>query len=81
MKCYIYKGVSRENSYLYIDAKDDFSRVPETLKGLLGKIVYIMELDLGEVNKLAQADPAVVIQHLQAEGYYLQMPPKGGLSH
>lgn len=75
MKCVIYKGRRRADTYLYIEREDDFSRVPEALLGMLGRLERVMELELTPGRALAQADPEQVRRLLREQGYYLQMPP------
>lgn len=74
IKAVIYKGYKKQNSYLYIEQEDDFSRVPEILMTSLGKLEFVMELDLNPEKKLAQADIKQVISALEYDGFYLQLP-------
>lgn len=74
--CAIYKGHKKYDSYLFIEKKDDFSRVPESLMQMMGKLEFVMLLKLDVNRKLAQADPEKVITALEEEGFYLQMPDK-----
>lgn len=74
MKTVIYKGSKKQDSYLYIEREDDFSRVPETLLKVMGHLERVMELTLSVEKKLARADVILVIDALHKEGFYLQMP-------
>lgn len=74
MKTVIYKGYKKQDSYLYVEQKDDFSRVPEILMTSLGKLEFVMELDLNSDKKLVQADVKQVITALEYDGFYLQLP-------
>jgi hypothetical protein len=76
MKCVIYKGNRKQDTYLYIEREDDFTRVPEALLRMLGPLQRVMTLELAEGRTLAQADPAQVRTQLAEQGYYLQMPPQ-----
>lgn len=76
MKCAIYKGNRKQDTYLYIEREDDFARVPEALLRMLGTLEFVMALELTEGRTLAQADPEQVRQLLARQGYYLQMPPQ-----
>lgn len=76
MKCAIYKGDRKQDTYLYIEREDDFSRVPEALLRMLGQLQRVMTLELTEGRTLAQADPEQVRRQLVEQGYYLQMPPQ-----
>ena len=74
MQCAIYKSRRKQDTYLYLAARDDFSRVPETLLKLIGETVHVMDLDLSPARKLAQEDTAEVLRNLQERGWHLQMP-------
>jgi len=75
MFCVIYRSAKREQTYLYIEKKDDFSRVPEALMKSFGQPVMTMLLPLDGRKNLANADLQKVKEALQEQGYYLQMPP------
>jgi len=74
--CAIYKGHKKYDSYLFVEKKDDFSRVPDSLLEMLGRLELVMLLELKENKKLAQADPVLVMKALEENGFYLQMPDK-----
>lgn len=74
MKTVIYKSLKKQDAYLYIEAEDDFSRVPEALLNALGKLEKVMALDLSAQRNLARADIKQVMSELKASGFYLQMP-------
>ena len=76
MFCAIYKSLEKQDTYLYVAAKGDFSRVPESLLKLLGQPVHVMDLELTAERKLAQEDVAEVMRNLQDRGWHLQMPKK-----
>jgi uncharacterized protein YcgL (UPF0745 family) len=76
MKCVIYKGDNKQDTYLYIEREGDFSRVPEALLKMLGMLEWVMALELTPGRTLVQADPEQVRRQLKEQGYYLQMPPQ-----
>lgn len=76
MHCAIYKGPKKIDHYLYIQREDDFSRVPEALLNMLGKLELVMTLELGPGRTLAQVDIHQVKIALKEQGYYFQMPPQ-----
>jgi len=78
MQCVIYKGNRKQDSYLYVTCKDDFSKVPDGLLDMLGALEHIMELDLSSRDKLAYADIDEVKRMLEEQGFFLQMPPGEG---
>jgi uncharacterized protein YcgL (UPF0745 family) len=74
MQCAIYKSRKKQDTYLYLTAKDDFSRIPEPLLKLIGEPIHVMDLDLSPERKLAQEDAAEVLRNLHERGWHLQMP-------
>ena len=75
MFCVIYRSPRREQTYLYVEKKDDFSRVPEALMQGFGKPQLAMLLPLDGRKKLVNADLEKVKDALKTQGYYLQLPP------
>jgi len=75
MRCAVYKSMIKSDTYLFVENKDDFSRVPQVLLDLLGQMELVMELELTPDRSLAQADPEQVCELLVGQGYYLQLPP------
>jgi uncharacterized protein YcgL (UPF0745 family) len=72
---FVYKSLKKSDTYLFVKNKDSFEDVPQALRQLLGKLEYVMEIDLDKRDKLAYADPQEVSAHLQQSGFYLQLPP------
>lgn len=84
MQCAIYKSLKKQDTYLYLATKDDFSRVPESLLKLIGEPVHVMDLDLSPERRLAREDTAEVLRNLQERGWHLQMPRQdewSGITH
>ncbi|GKV88604.1 YcgL domain-containing protein [Pectobacterium carotovorum] len=75
MFCVIYRSAKRDQTYLYVEKKDDFSRVPEELMKSFGTPQLAMILPLDGRKKLANADIEKVKLALQEQGFYLQVPP------
>jgi hypothetical protein len=75
MLCFIYKSLKKSDTYLFLKDKDEFADVPESLQNILGKLEFVMEVDLAEREKLARIDAKQVRQQLQQQGFYLQLPP------
>lgn len=75
MQCYIYKSLKKEHLYLYIDKKDDFSKVPDPLFNSFGGMAFVMELELTPGRKLAREDADKVFASLKEKGFFVQMPP------
>ncbi len=75
MHCFIYKSLKKNELYLYLDKKDDFSAVPEALFKSFGRLEFVMELQLTAERKLARENPEKVIASLQSKGFFVQLPP------
>lgn len=75
MLCYIYKSQKKEELYVYLNKKDDFSSLPDDLIRQLGKLSFVMELELTADKKLARENAEKVISDLESRGFFIQMPP------
>jgi hypothetical protein len=75
VKCAIYKGTKKDGTYLFVEQKDNFSRVSESLLSLLGPLKMVMQLDLTTDTRLAQVSANDVIKQLHENGFYIQLPP------
>jgi len=75
MQSYIYKSLKKDELYLYLQKKDDFSALPEPLLNSFGKIEFVMELEITPERKLAREDVNKVLLGLQEKGFFVQMPP------
>jgi len=71
----VYRSTRRQEMYLFVDAAEDLTRVPEALLKGFGRPVQAMELELDAERKLARAEVTVVLERIETEGFYLQMPP------
>lgn len=75
MFCVIYRSSKRDQTYLYVEKKDDFSRVPGALMKGFGQPQLVMILPLDGRKKLVNAELEKVKQALREQGYYLQLQP------
>jgi len=75
MLCVIYKSPKKEQTYLYVEKRDDFSRVPGALMAMFGTPTLVTLINLATKDKLGIADLSKVKQSLTEQGYYLQLPP------
>lgn len=73
--CSIYRSSKREEMYLYVRKGTDLDTLPDTLRASFGKPVPVMELLLAPDRRLARADAKKVLDKLEEQGFYLQMPP------
>ena len=72
----IYKSPVKADTYLYVEKRDDFSRVPEALLKTFGKPQFVMLVNMAKRETLAIADIEQVKNSLVEQGFYLQLPPK-----
>jgi uncharacterized protein YcgL (UPF0745 family) len=71
----VYKSTKKADTYLYVEKRDDFSKVPEPLMNMFGRPQYVMMFDLSKREKLGIADISLVKDKLSSDGFYLQLPP------
>ena len=75
MLCVIYKSSKKQQTYLFVKTRDDFSAVPEPLMLTFGTPTLVTLTNLATKKKLAFADLEKVKANLNEQGYYLQLPP------
>ncbi|MBQ4835272.1 MULTISPECIES: YcgL domain-containing protein [Pseudoalteromonas] len=71
----VYKSSKKADTYLFIEKRDDFSKVPEPLMNTFGTPLFVMLVDLAKREKLGVADLSLVKEQLTEQGFYLQIPP------
>lgn len=74
----VYRSSRRQDMYLYVDAGADLAPVPEALLERFGKPVEALSLMLTADRRLARADAVRVLESIESDGFYLQMPPAEG---
>lgn len=60
----VYKSIKKADTYLFVEKRDDFSRVPEPLLETFGQPKYVMMINLASREKLGVADLDAVKQAL-----------------
>ena len=76
MQAFVYKSLRKADTYVYLAARDDFTRLPEPLRTQLGDLSFVLELVLTPERKLARENAEVVRGNLAARGFHLQFPPR-----
>jgi len=71
----IYKSKRKADTYLFVEKRDDFTKVPEALLDTFGKPVFVMLINISKRETLAGADINKVKESLVEQGYFLQIPP------
>ena len=74
MNCFIYRCSRKQDLYIYLAEKDDFSSVPGEIMRGLGVTEFSMELEITPDSKLAREDASAVVRNLEEKGFHLQLP-------
>ncbi|WP_057831979.1 YcgL domain-containing protein [Colwellia sp. TT2012] len=75
MLCAIYKSPRKDQTYIFVKTRDDFSAVPEDLMKKFGTPELVTLINLDNKDKLAMADLEKVKNNLVEKGFFLQLPP------
>lgn len=75
MHAFVYKSLKKAETYLYLAARDDFACLPEPVRTQLGRLQFVLDVDLVPGRKLAMENPDVVRTNLASRGFHLQFPP------
>jgi uncharacterized protein YcgL (UPF0745 family) len=75
MLCQIYRSPRRQEMYLYVEKAEGLAKVPADLLQRFGEPEAIMLVLLDGRRRLARANAEEVKAQVQAQGFYLQMPP------
>ena len=79
MQAYVYKSLKKADTYVYLAARDDFTRLPEPLRTQLGTLEFVLDVALTPERKLARENASVVRDNLALRGFHLQFPPASTL--
>jgi hypothetical protein len=74
--CTVYRSGKKAETYLYLSRNREFVDLPPELREAFGEPFFVMHLDLDTERRLARVDAALVLQHLEAHGFFLQLPPE-----
>lgn len=75
MLCAVYKSRKKAETYLFVEKREDFSRVPAPLMAVFGRPELVLMTKLDPAKPLGLADVAMVMEALTTQGFYLQVPP------
>jgi uncharacterized protein YcgL (UPF0745 family) len=71
----IYRSPKKAETYLYTPKKQLVEELPEALLAVFGTPELVMDILLTPEKKLARVDAVKVLDALEKQGFYLQMPP------
>lgn len=75
MHAYVYKSQRKDDTFVYLAARDDFERIPEALRAQLGTLVFVLDVALTPERKLARGNEDAVRENLAMRGFHIQFPP------
>lgn len=75
MRCFVFKSLRKADTFVYLAGREGAGCIPEPMRGALGELTFLMELELVPGRRLAQEDPGVVRDNLARRGYHIQFPP------
>lgn len=75
MLCAVYKSRKKAETYLFVERREDFSRVPEALMTTFGRPELVLMTKLDPAKPLGLANVSKVMAALTTQGFYLQVPP------
>ena len=74
-RCLVYRSSKKPETYLFLPLGGVYDDLPDELRTMFGEPLPVMKLDLEPGTRLAQAEAPRVIEALETEGYFLQLPP------
>lgn len=74
--CTVFRSGRKAETYLYLAQGLSYEDLPPELRQAFGEPTFVMQLKLTEERRLARVDVRQVIADLDAQGFYLQLPPE-----
>lgn len=74
MQAFVYKSLRKDDSYVFLAARDDFTRLPDAIRARLGALQFVFEVALTPGRELARGNAEVVRANLVTLGFHLQLP-------
>ena len=71
----VFRSPKRAEMYLYVDKAEGLARVPEALLERFGQPGPVLVVALTAERKLSRVSAARVLESIEAQGFFLQMPP------
>ena len=73
--CSVFTNQRRDGMYLYVDKRAGLARVPEELLQRFGTPRHVLDMLLTPQRRLARVSADAVLDALDTQGFYLQLPP------
>jgi uncharacterized protein YcgL (UPF0745 family) len=72
----VYRSGKRADTYLYLACDREFDDLPAEFRQAFGEPVFVMNLQLRPDRPLARVPVMRVIEALEDQGYFVQLPPE-----
>jgi len=72
--CEIYRCSYKDGMYLYVDQKEGLNNLPKVLIKKIGQPELAMTLTITAETNLARANAEIILDAINSQGFYLQMP-------
>lgn len=77
--CSVFRSGKKAETYLYLAQGHAWEDLPAELRLAFGEPVFVMRLKLDEGRSLARVDTRQVLEQLDSQGFFLQLPPEIGV--
>lgn len=74
MQVSIYRSSVKDGLYVYVNSETTIESLPAPVQKQLGDAEKAMDLDLQKDRKLSNADAGEVLDAIENQGFYMQMP-------
>ncbi len=74
LECHIYKSLKKDETYVFIPVTTELTDLPKELLTVLGQTEKIMTLNLTPARKMARGTAEEILNSIEQQGFYLQMP-------
>jgi uncharacterized protein YcgL (UPF0745 family) len=71
----VLKSSIKTDTYIFLPLEADYEELPEALRTTFGEPQFVLDLNLTVERQLAQAEARKVLEALEHQGFYLQLPP------
>ncbi|MCH8492386.1 MAG: YcgL domain-containing protein [Idiomarina sp.] len=71
----VLRSPKKADTYLYMPLTAVVSDLPEPLQPLFSPEILVTKLNITPERNLASISGVKLLEHLETEGYYLQIPP------
>lgn len=70
----VFRSAKKDDTYIYVRRGQEWDALPEPLRAVFGTPVHAMDLIMTPDRKLARTTGKVVLEALDKQDFYLQMP-------